>query len=354
MQNTTAPAIPPTPPLAQHGPCIRCGYDLRGLAADAACPECGTPISETTHAPAFHELHHRWLARFEIGIWTLLAAMILNLSVGLLGVLFNFLPYTFSFYSQFVFELTAYADVLEFAALWLLTSPEPGPARFDAPRISAGWSRWLRVAAYVTLAARRCLPPSTILTNPGVLESALVPLTQLATAASIICLLIMLRQYAIRIHDARTAKTLQWTTVLGVVAALAILLQDVLVTAAPPRFLELTMYPMILLMLVYGCSLLWALSRFALSLRRAVRRRSLPVKRIPAAISILAAMLLGAVAGYLIGEGLSSRAGHGQNPDLSMIVTRMTWIWWQAGAILGFIFLPNRLALAYRRFARYR
>jgi DNA-directed RNA polymerase subunit RPC12/RpoP len=34
------------------GRCPRCGYDTNGLAPDAPCPECGTPIIAPNSKPA--------------------------------------------------------------------------------------------------------------------------------------------------------------------------------------------------------------------------------------------------------------------------------------------------------------
>ncbi|MFW6038854.1 MAG: hypothetical protein ACOC9P_00065, partial [bacterium] len=49
-------------------PCIRCGYDLRGLTADTSCPECGAPVAwSLRHAkPCFAD--PRWLNRVYWGL----------------------------------------------------------------------------------------------------------------------------------------------------------------------------------------------------------------------------------------------------------------------------------------------
>lgn len=57
--------------------CFRCGYDLRGLADEVGCPECGLqagrsrmPTEELRHArPA-------WLWKLSAGIWLMLAALV--------------------------------------------------------------------------------------------------------------------------------------------------------------------------------------------------------------------------------------------------------------------------------------
>lgn len=47
--------VPPAPKtdvtgLAPGVPCVRCGYDLAGLAMDGRCPECGEPVGASVSA----------------------------------------------------------------------------------------------------------------------------------------------------------------------------------------------------------------------------------------------------------------------------------------------------------------
>src|SRR5258707_15175944 len=39
--------IEPLPVIERDTPCTQCGYNLRTLAVDQKCPECGTPIVQT-------------------------------------------------------------------------------------------------------------------------------------------------------------------------------------------------------------------------------------------------------------------------------------------------------------------
>ena len=58
MDDTTPPLptdAPVTPwPIERTTPCLRCGYDLKGLRVDGTCPECGTDnsISYSRHTNA--------------------------------------------------------------------------------------------------------------------------------------------------------------------------------------------------------------------------------------------------------------------------------------------------------------
>lgn len=49
-QNTTDEAPASTPRIGDDLACFGCGYNLRTLSADAACPECGQAVAETVEA----------------------------------------------------------------------------------------------------------------------------------------------------------------------------------------------------------------------------------------------------------------------------------------------------------------
>lgn len=44
--------------------CVHCGYNLRTLATDGDCPECGAPVEETVHLPQTMSPRERNMLRF--------------------------------------------------------------------------------------------------------------------------------------------------------------------------------------------------------------------------------------------------------------------------------------------------
>src|SRR5437016_4592051 len=61
--------------------CYRCGYALRGIADDQACPECGLLAQRSRRvSDELHNTRPRWLRQLSIGtiliLWALLAVPI--------------------------------------------------------------------------------------------------------------------------------------------------------------------------------------------------------------------------------------------------------------------------------------
>ncbi|NLF31382.1 MAG: hypothetical protein GX591_10930 [Planctomycetes bacterium] len=67
-------------------PCIACGYDLRGLAPNDVCPECGTPVRDSLEGDFLPTAPPRYVRRLARGAILMLCGTLLTLAGILLAV----------------------------------------------------------------------------------------------------------------------------------------------------------------------------------------------------------------------------------------------------------------------------
>lgn len=79
QKNAMKTDLQPTRPVgvvADDRYCIQCGYNLRGLTQEGACPECGTLVQHSFQDESLEFASPAWLAHIERGLF------ILQLSLG--------------------------------------------------------------------------------------------------------------------------------------------------------------------------------------------------------------------------------------------------------------------------------
>jgi hypothetical protein len=114
--------------VAADVPCRKCQYNLRGLAADGKCPECGSPVRVSIRGPLIRYSDPQWVDLLRRGInciiWGVVAA-ILGVIVGAVisGATGNAVP---------AILISLCSSLLIVAGSWFLTSPDPSGIGEDA------------------------------------------------------------------------------------------------------------------------------------------------------------------------------------------------------------------------------
>ncbi|MCH8880727.1 MAG: serine/threonine protein kinase, partial [Planctomycetes bacterium] len=111
----------------EHLLCIHCGYNLRGLATDGLCPECGTPIHRSIHGDLLSGADPAWLTRVSRGVTLIYAAVVTCLASIVLLILLILgvrgpAVYTVEAVGAF---LTLLGAILLLLGILGLTTPDP-------------------------------------------------------------------------------------------------------------------------------------------------------------------------------------------------------------------------------------
>lgn len=110
-------------------PCFRCGYNLRTLRFDGNCPECGTPIAETSCGDFLRYAPPQWVRGLAEGVSYLLGSVgvALGLTAFLLTNLF-FDRYSNRDVTQIVLAIGFFVGLIFMSFGFLqLTHPDPRP-----------------------------------------------------------------------------------------------------------------------------------------------------------------------------------------------------------------------------------
>jgi hypothetical protein len=114
--------------------CYRCGYDLRGIANDGACPECGLLAERSRRVTnELHDTRPRWLRSLSRGIDLILLAIFAPIGESFVAaIILRFCSPSWNPYPDFTgFDLSA---VLLGLGVILLTRPEGYPPADRADR----------------------------------------------------------------------------------------------------------------------------------------------------------------------------------------------------------------------------
>ena len=128
MHEQASSGRPPTDaPDSQWFACRRCGYDLRGLSADALCPECALPVVASTGNYLAHA-DPLWVARLKLAA----ALGVASAMVTLLTWTPNLFPTSMSRLprcAHVIVWATSTGTLLALLSAWLLATPEDDERR---------------------------------------------------------------------------------------------------------------------------------------------------------------------------------------------------------------------------------
>lgn len=195
--------------------CVHCGYDLRGLDADAVCPECRTSIARSLQGDSLASADPAWLHRVCRGQTLIaIACVVLVLRVPLLMVAGLALPLIgrtvpwFWEVAEFVSGIGALTCLL--VGVLMVTSLDPRLSLSEQPLGLRRITQAAAIAALVVLIVRSALHGMTG-ASAG-MASAFEGPTSFAYRALLACAVIglslHLSRLAARIPDAALARRL--------------------------------------------------------------------------------------------------------------------------------------------------
>jgi len=199
--------------IATDVPCIKCGYNLRGLDEGRVCPECGTAVGRSLRGDFLKYCDPDWVGTVASGLnWIMLGVAIGVVGGAFVGALVGAKSAPPVAMELFILALS----IIPLIGYWKLTVPDPSS---DA---DTGFSprRLVRITQVFGFCAQ--IPLRTgALGDYEMLETMLELVSSINMIVFVFAILIYLRRMALRIPNARLASSCRtimwaWVIVLGI------------------------------------------------------------------------------------------------------------------------------------------
>jgi Zn finger protein HypA/HybF involved in hydrogenase expression len=227
--STPVLVLPAALPADGDLPCTQCGYNLRGLAPDGRCPECGAEVSRSYGGDLLKHANRDWLRKVKRGIDLLVWSLIVLLALGLLGGCFG----AYAGATRTRISSGAISAAIQFvsatllvAAAFLISSQEP---RITLTEPQFSWRKLIRIAAILGASAQMAAAIAQLKMWPHV-AIAMTALLIASEPTKYFASFSYLRSFAVRIPDPRLAHStniVKWglsiTALLGAVTAVLVL-----------------------------------------------------------------------------------------------------------------------------------
>lgn len=198
--------------IAEDLPCLRCGYNLRGLGPEATCPECASAVGWSIRDDLLRFSDPIWLARIARGLLLVIIGLITGLVAYLVGwaMMLAAIP---------MGAVEAAEPVVGFAmslsvviGVWWMTAPDP--ARTEAERLGTARAvaRWCITAELLSLPLAMMGTTTTMTMPQGFLMLSNL-IVSIVVLVGYLAGLVYLRRLALRIPRpglAQQTKIVMW------------------------------------------------------------------------------------------------------------------------------------------------
>lgn len=195
-------------------PCLRCGYELRGLPLAGRCPECGWEIERSLRGNLYRYAPTEFVRRMHVGALVAEIAVLSLLPVQIISGIIGVSVQRYGDVMTGKFVSAAFGSVCYLALLvgwWMLSSPDPSgdPAKDPKSR------RILRITLGIGAAGALAQPFlalvggsfSGLLPGPGAggMASATLPLVLGGVAYGVIVIAYLVQWFAAMVYARRMA-----------------------------------------------------------------------------------------------------------------------------------------------------
>ena len=126
----------PGTPAATATTCMNCAYDVRGVSAEGACPECGLSVAVSVQLQ-LRAAPHSWINRLIIGGWTIVFALVFVLFFLVMMFVALFLSAGFGSPAPMfaILGLQFVAITLVYGGVVTMSLRDPNEAAAEVPRL---------------------------------------------------------------------------------------------------------------------------------------------------------------------------------------------------------------------------